>query len=502
MLEEAVAARKYPADPIDWPIDYDEPDPEDRARLIREEEERRAAFGGFLLDDDVAGIPRAPQGRAVKLKKRPTNPIGPRQEDWVSVWIRPQDPNYRPPVGGYAWYNQNQSKMFQTPADPLVLPTKWFNGVPVPFITNKQLYAAVAGRLKRLLKVAGKGFTEDKPPYKLGYFLYDYEGERLKLDEKFWTVPTPTTTPIPYNDDPFVPARNMQLTIDFEAKVFADAFDREEACRSTRHTSLNSEAPGSEISLDSCIDRFEAEEVLDGDNKLYCSRCKEHRPTKRSMQLWRVPDVLVLHFKRFQFANNAGELGLVLRGKIHSLVKFPTQGLDLSGHLKGQSVVAGDAVYDLFAVSHHHGMAGYGHYTAHGLHEPTGKWYRFDDDRVHLAKEDDCVAASAYVLFYKKRGVSDEAAAAEVTARMGGLSIGPTVPVAATGGGSSAAAGAAGILSPSSVASAASIGPSSSASTVSAVTASASGEPEAPYSATGVQRGNSDVEMSDGEPNF
>ena len=38
-------------------------------------------------------------------------------------------------------------------------------------------------------------------------------------------------------------------------------------------------------------------EVLGKDDMWYCSKCKEHRQAFKKMELWSVPDVLVIHLK-------------------------------------------------------------------------------------------------------------------------------------------------------------------------------------------------------------
>lgn len=59
--------------------------------------------------------------------------------------------------------------------------------------------------------------------------------------------------------------------------------------------------------------------------------------------------------------------------------------------------------YDLFAVSHHHGGLGGGHYTAHAKNTDTGKWYYFNDSSVSRADTSELASSSAYVLFYQLR---------------------------------------------------------------------------------------------------
>ena len=65
------------------------------------------------------------------------------------------------------------------------------------------------------------------------------------------------------------------------------------------------------------------------------------------MDLWTVPEVLIIHLKRFQYS--PGQY-FVHREKINEVVDFPITGFDLSNYVKS----ANDQVpplYDLYAVS-------------------------------------------------------------------------------------------------------------------------------------------------------
>lgn len=39
------------------------------------------------------------------------------------------------------------------------------------------------------------------------------------------------------------------------------------------------------------MDEFTKEEVLDGNDTMYCSKCKEHQPTKKKLTVYSTPDV-------------------------------------------------------------------------------------------------------------------------------------------------------------------------------------------------------------------
>jgi ubiquitin carboxyl-terminal hydrolase 4/11/15 len=150
------------------------------------------------------------------------------------------------------------------------------------------------------------------------------------------------------------------------------------------------------------------EERLDDENMLYCSGCKKHVQAMKTVTLWRIPKILVVHLKRFEYR------GTFNRSKIGVLVDFPLDGLDLDSH-SPQSASGDDFVddrvplmYDLFGVVNHYGRMGYGHYTAHARRwDETGlemTWTEFDDENVtDVANTDSIVSPAAYVLFYKRR---------------------------------------------------------------------------------------------------
>ncbi|CAM9687090.1 unnamed protein product [Discosporangium mesarthrocarpum] len=146
--------------------------------------------------------------------------------------------------------------------------------------------------------------------------------------------------------------------------------------------------PG-EISLASCVRRFCEVEVLDGADMWYCPNCKKHRPATKRLDLWKVPPVLIIHFKRFEG-----------RRKINDKVVFPTEGLDLSEVVKSPQKETPD--YDLFATANHHGTMYGGHYTAFARSRQSGEWHQFNDESVSPSGVGDLQRNSAYVLFYAK----------------------------------------------------------------------------------------------------
>lgn len=89
------------------------------------------------------------------------------------------------------------------------------------------------------------------------------------------------------------------------------------------------------------------------------------------------------------------------RDKITAFVDFPVEGLDMSQWLCCDS--SQRPLYDLYAVSHHYGGLGGGHYTATAKNAVDGKWYDLNDSHVSETDVGKVRTSSAYVLFYKRR---------------------------------------------------------------------------------------------------
>ncbi|CAH8272862.1 unnamed protein product [Arabidopsis lyrata] len=160
------------------------------------------------------------------------------------------------------------------------------------------------------------------------------------------------------------------------------------------------------ISLFSCLEAFLAEEPLGPDDMWFCPSCKEHRQANKKLDLWKLPDILVFHLKRFTYSR-------YLKNKIDTFVNFPIQDLDLSKYVKnknGQSYL-----YELYAISNHYGGLGGGHYTAYAKLIDDNKWYHFDDSHVSSVNESEIKNSAAYVLFYRRVGSETETQTAEMS---------------------------------------------------------------------------------------
>ncbi|XP_058086865.1 ubiquitin carboxyl-terminal hydrolase 8-like isoform X2 [Magnolia sinica] len=148
------------------------------------------------------------------------------------------------------------------------------------------------------------------------------------------------------------------------------------------------------VSLYACLEAFLKEEPLGPEDMWYCPNCKKHRQASKKLDLWRLPEILVIHLKRFSYSH-------FMKNKLETSVDFPTHDLDLSAYIARKHGQMPNH-YALYAVSNHYGGLGGGHYTAYVHHQGDNQWYEFDDSHVFPVTEDKIKTSAAYVLFYRR----------------------------------------------------------------------------------------------------
>ncbi|XP_063817110.1 ubiquitin carboxyl-terminal hydrolase 43 [Pseudophryne corroboree] len=164
--------------------------------------------------------------------------------------------------------------------------------------------------------------------------------------------------------------------------------------------------------LDECFQLYTKEEQLAPDDAWRCPHCKVLQQGTVKLSLWTLPDILIIHLKRFRQVGGR-------RNKLSTLVRFPLAGMDMAAHVvKGGPLGQWsswkqppyqmenrqlDALYDLYAVCNHHGSLQGGHYTAYCRNSLDARWYSYDDSNVERVLEDEVCTRGAYLLFYQKR---------------------------------------------------------------------------------------------------
>ncbi|KAG0796871.1 hypothetical protein G6F22_004819 [Rhizopus arrhizus] len=155
-----------------------------------------------------------------------------------------------------------------------------------------------------------------------------------------------------------------------------------------------------QLTLSDCLDEFTKEEELSEEDLWYCPKCKKHQMATKKFDLWHMPEILVVHLKRFSHSRT-------WRDKIDTLIDFPIEELDLTYRVlsvdKETVNEENRLIYDLYAVDNHYGGLGGGHYTAYAQNFEDKNWYHFDDSHVSKIDVADIKTSAAYLLFYKRR---------------------------------------------------------------------------------------------------
>ncbi|XP_010979627.1 ubiquitin carboxyl-terminal hydrolase 2 isoform X1 [Camelus dromedarius] len=146
-----------------------------------------------------------------------------------------------------------------------------------------------------------------------------------------------------------------------------------------------------EVTLMDCMRLFTKEDVLDGDEKPTCCRCRARKRCIKKFSIQRFPKILVLHLKRFSESR-------IRTSKLTTFVNFPLRDLDLR---EFASENTNHAVYNLYAVSNHSGTTLGGHYTAYCRSPVTGEWHTFNDSSVSPMSPSQVRTSDAYLLFYE-----------------------------------------------------------------------------------------------------
>ncbi|XP_010525656.1 PREDICTED: ubiquitin carboxyl-terminal hydrolase 16-like [Tarenaya hassleriana] len=162
--------------------------------------------------------------------------------------------------------------------------------------------------------------------------------------------------------------------------------------RHERMMDLTVEIDGDVSTLDDALRRFTRTEILDGENKYKCGRCKSYERAKKKLKILEPPNVLTIALKRFQ----SGKFG-----KLNKLIRFP-ETLDLAPYVSRRSDKS--HVYKLYGVIVHLDImnaAFSGHYVCY-IKNSQNKWYKADDSTVVISEIERVLTKGAYMLFYAR----------------------------------------------------------------------------------------------------
>ena len=148
-----------------------------------------------------------------------------------------------------------------------------------------------------------------------------------------------------------------------------------------------------DISLQKCFECFSYPDKLDKLNEWFCPKCRKLVRAKAKLDIWSVPDNLILQIKRFVARDYSCK-------KLFSKIDIP-EVIDMAPYIIGPQNKE-DLKYQLHSVIHHIGTMDSGHYMATAYSEKEGKWFTYNDESVYETPKKGSNSENAYILFYHR----------------------------------------------------------------------------------------------------
>ena len=174
------------------------------------------------------------------------------------------------------------------------------------------------------------------------------------------------------------------------------------------------------ILLTDCLTQYTSMETLS--ELIKCESCNSHQPYYKQLSISELPQVLIIHLKRFD---------AIKETKLSTHVTFPLTDLNLELYSKPdsdstdntprnkRSKMRGssketegntDSMYELHGVVTHRGTLNQGHYVSYvsvkdtdeGDGSTNKKWLKCDDEWITVVDSHEVEMCEAYLLFYTK----------------------------------------------------------------------------------------------------
>ena len=145
-----------------------------------------------------------------------------------------------------------------------------------------------------------------------------------------------------------------------------------------------------EVNLDDCFEYNQKDDIMTGDNKIFCNKCKQYSDSINRNKILSFSNILILILNRGK--NNKYKVTLNFSEKI-DLTKYVLNAQD-------------NYIYNLYGVITHLGESGEsGHFVASCKSPVDNKWYRYNDSIVYLINDFNKEVAkfnTPYILFYQR----------------------------------------------------------------------------------------------------
>uniref|UniRef100_A0A803SY66 ubiquitinyl hydrolase 1 n=1 Tax=Anolis carolinensis TaxID=28377 RepID=A0A803SY66_ANOCA len=106
------------------------------------------------------------------------------------------------------------------------------------------------------------------------------------------------------------------LAMDWDSDMKKRYYNEAEAEGYVKHDCMGYMLKKNPVKLQECIELFTTVETLEEENPWYCPTCKKHQLATKKLDLWSLPEILIIHLKRFSYTKFSRE-------KLDTLVEFP-----------------------------------------------------------------------------------------------------------------------------------------------------------------------------------
>ena len=149
-----------------------------------------------------------------------------------------------------------------------------------------------------------------------------------------------------------------------------------------------------EVNLYDCFDYYEKEEIMQGENSMWCNICRQNAPAKYSSIIYSSPEYFILILNRG-------------KGNIYNVKLNFLEIIDIGRYVKMKG--RNNLTYQLYAIVTHLGPSSMaGHFIAFCKSPIDNMWYKYNDGLVDLignSFNDIPNFGCPYILFYERQGL-------------------------------------------------------------------------------------------------
>ncbi|KAJ6233103.1 ubiquitin carboxyl-terminal hydrolase [Anaeramoeba flamelloides] len=182
-------------------------------------------------------------------------------------------------------------------------------------------------------------------------------------------------------------------------KVFRDETKKNKSklmnkCRYNAEDKNRNAHSNKRINLINCFKLFFKKNLLKGEDKVWCSKCKTKTQHLHYSYFDNFPKILIVHLLRFDNNFKKNDIDC----------EFPIKDLDIgfTSRYKSDRRKSSKHKYNLIGVIQHFGSILSGHYKSITLDKKTQKFFSFNDSIVKEVKDNKEIYNGAYLLFYER----------------------------------------------------------------------------------------------------